>query len=94
MSRWIAILIALSIAAVIVFVLAVKSDVVILLRERAARRERERVRKEAFLRSKELLQFMLADPDVARLVRNALVRELGPPAEDEIEAVESKRLAS
>lgn len=78
MSRWLITLAILIVVALLLFVVIVRKDVVTILRERSARKERDRVRNEAFTRSKELLQFLLADPEVARLVRDGLTRELPP----------------
>lgn len=48
-----------------------------MLRERARRKEREQRRKEAFDRSKELLQFLLVDEELAKRVRDGLDEALG-----------------
>lgn len=55
------------------------------LQDRADRKERARIRQEAHDKSKELLQYLLADPETARLIRDNLIRELGPGTRTEEE---------
>jgi uncharacterized membrane protein YcjF (UPF0283 family) len=75
---------------VLVFVGLVYKELFRFLRERAKMKERARIRKEAHDRSKELLQFLLADPETAKLIRDNLVKELGTPDEEE-EVLEERK---
>lgn len=82
MNRWIIIVGIAAIVATVVIVGMVHGPVAKLLSARADRKERERARREAFERSKDLVAMLLQDPFLARGVLTRLEEELGDDREE------------
>lgn len=81
MNRWILILAGAAIVATVIVVAILKDAVSAAVSARADRKERERARREAFERSKDLVAMLLQDPFLARGVLTRLEEELEPDAE-------------
>lgn len=76
MNRWVVPVSVVAILAVVGLVFLLRGPVAAALRSRAERKERDRVRREAFERSKDLVGLLLQDPFLAREVHARLSEEL------------------
>lgn len=76
MNRWVLPVFVVAVLTVVGLVFLLREPVAAALRSRAERKERDRMRREAFERSKDLVGLLLQDPFLAREVHARLSDEL------------------